>query len=55
MGTAGGAEGGGGDVQLSKLDGTLRWVAGGLVKVEEEVNWVGGGFGIEVKKVVVFG
>ena len=38
LGTVGGAEGGDGDVWLSGLDGTLRWVAGGLVKVEEEVN-----------------
>ena len=55
LGTAAGAEGGGGDVWLSGLDGTLRGVVGGLVKVEEEVNWVEGGSGMGVKKLVVFG
>ena len=40
---------------LSGLRGSLRQLTGGLVKVEEEVNWVGGGSGVEVEKVVIFG
>ena len=45
LGSTGSAGGGGSELWLPGLGGSLRWVVGGLVKVREASDWAGGGCG----------
>ena len=45
LGSTGSTGGGGSELWLPELGGSLRWVAGGLVEVSGGLNWVEEGCG----------